>query len=107
MPAHIDTLMPHRLAFFLRQWALAEEQDLAANRREKGLRLELAGIADLSLVEAGQPDLDRPLAFGLRFLRRLVELARHPLGVHFADQHVALRAHDARGGGRLHADLAE
>src|SRR5260370_26300722 len=107
MSHHVDTLMPHRLTLFLRQRTLAEEQDLAANRREQGLRLELAGIADRGLVEMGQPDLDRPLALGLGFLRRLVALARPALGVHLPDKHVTLRAGDAGGGGGLHAHLPE
>ena len=68
-------LTPHRLTLFLRQRTLAEEQDLAADRAEQGLRLELAGIADRRLVEPREPDLDRPLALGLGFLGRVVELA--------------------------------
>src|SRR5215207_3263020 len=100
-------LAPDGLRFGRRQWSLAERQDPAANGGEQGLCLELAGIADLRVVEARQPDLDRPFAFGLGFLGRLVELAGNALGVDLADQHIADRARDARGGRRLHADLAE
>ena len=51
--------------------------------------------------------LHRPLALGLGFLRRVVELAGDALGVDLADQHVALRARHAGGRGGLGADLAE
>ena len=50
-----------------RQRAFAEPQEFPADRAEAGLGLQAAGVADLALVEAGQPDRDR-LALGLRFL---------------------------------------
>src|SRR5688500_15629154 len=106
-PDRVGFSAPDGLGLGRRQRPLAERQDAAADGGEQGLRLELAGIADLRVVEARQPDLDRPFAFGLGFLGRLVELAGDALGVDLADQHVADRAWDARGGRGLHADLAE
>src|SRR5262245_43390411 len=79
----------------------------AADRAEPGPRLELDGVAKVRVVQAREPDPDRPLALGLGFGRLIIELAGDALGVDVADQRIADRARHARRGGRLAADLLQ
>src|SRR5690348_955195 len=53
---------------------VAEVEGAAADGPEEGLRLELDRIAQRRVVHVREPDAHRPLAIGLRFLRRVVEL---------------------------------
>src|SRR5262245_65486700 len=106
MAIAVDILLAHRLRFLLGHRALAEPQELAAHRADRRLGLQLGRIAHGRVVEAGEPDPDRPLALGLGFLGRVVEFARHALGGDVAYQHVALRARYAARCSALGAYLA-
>src|SRR5262245_59257621 len=67
-PARVAFSAPHGLGFGRRQWPFAERQGAAADGGEQSVRLQLAGVADLAVVEARQPEPDRPLALGLGLL---------------------------------------
>jgi methylmalonyl-CoA mutase cobalamin-binding domain/chain len=102
-----DTLTAQRLAFFRRQRPLLERQYPASNGSEAGLGLELGRIADVRVVEAGQPEAHRPLSLGLGLLWRIVELAGDPLGIDLADEQVAPSTWNAGRRCRLRADFLD